>query len=64
MTPEKTLEIALQIEEWRLMQFGSERYMGELKAVAEDMDLPEEEMLQFCLNVFVRRIKRHQQQEK
>ncbi len=62
MTAERTLEIALQIEEWRLRQFGSERYIGELKAVAEDTGLPEEDMLQFCLNIFVRRINKRREQ--
>ena len=63
MKPAREAEIAFLIEEWRLLQFGSERYMGELKAVGIDMGIPDVEMKEFCLNVFVRRMRKLQQKE-
>ncbi len=60
MTPERRLQIALIVEEWRLLQFGSERYMGELKAVGQDMGIPDAEMMEFCMQVLADRIQKVQ----
>jgi hypothetical protein len=43
----RALEIALTILGWRYRQMGTERFMGELKAVVEDTDVPDDEMLEF-----------------
>lgn len=47
MDDERKLEIALTILKWRYRQLGTERFMGELKAVVEDTDVPDAEMLEF-----------------
>jgi hypothetical protein len=41
------LEIALKTLVWRFRQLGTERFMGELKAVVEDTDIQDEKMLEF-----------------
>lgn len=44
---DQTLEIAMEILAWRFRQLGSERFMGELKAVVEDTEVSDEKMLKF-----------------
>ena len=51
-------EISLLLQEWRLRQLGSEHYMGELKAAAEDLNISDEEMQHFCITFFVQLIER------
>lgn len=52
MEDKRKLEIALTILGWRYCQLGTERFMGELKAVVEDTDVEDGEMLEFlkCLS--------------
>ena len=52
-------EIALLLQEWRWRQLGTERYMGELKAAAEDLNIPDQEMETFCLSIGERMLKRN-----
>jgi hypothetical protein len=47
MEDKRKLEIALAILTWRYRQLGTERFMGELKAVVKDTDVPDDEMLAF-----------------
>ena len=46
------LELAIKALKFRLKNLGSERFMGELKAVAEDNKISEDEMSKLCESVF------------
>ncbi len=43
----RSFEIAMEILAWRFRQMGSEKFMGELKAVVEDTKISDGEMLEF-----------------
>ncbi len=60
MKPERLAEIALLLQEWRVRQLHTERYMGELKAAAEDLGIDDLEMLLFCTTIFTRMLNRKQ----
>ena len=47
------LELALKALKFRLKDLGSKRFMGELKAVAEDNKISEDEMFKLCKEVFL-----------
>lgn len=54
MTPTKKMEtdeIALLLQEWHWKQLGTERFMGTLKAAAEDLGIADERMQGFCLHM-------------
>ena len=50
-------EIALQLQVWQYRQLATERYMGGLKAAAEDLGIADAEMFEFY-KVIVERMRR------
>lgn len=52
MEEKRIIAICLTIIGCRLNQLGSEKFMGELKAIAEDNEIPDTEMFEVCKLVF------------
>jgi len=53
----ETDEIALLLQEWHWRQLGTERFMGTLKAAAEDLGIADERMQEFCLYITERMLR-------
>ncbi len=59
---ERIFEIAFIALIWRFKQLGTEKFMGEMKAVAEDMGIPDGEMFEF-FKVIAEKMKQQTEEE-